>query len=657
MQQSSSSGSNVARGIPQFQLRLVDGVLRGDPADAQARTSHRQDLERISTDLASWRVDLQNLARTNVVFALIIFLLRTVRNFFWTLVLSPATIFIDPLGTLASLIIFPVVNVGVALCCVVFWLGGKIGLNKIIDWASDKWAQGYSMPNWPSQDLFGPQTIVALQASRPILQGDVPTTEPQTVASQDDNPDFTRLATGRIFSVPLARVFLAMSALVYERKDSIVDEAADIAYAAQKKFPKGSAQYDLEMTRAENKLSESEERIKQEAAKWGLAFDGVSDLSSVSGPFASIFYTPPSSNQRPFIVLCFKGTTPVEYAEWLVDASIAKTGAAVWYGPGSGAAHEGFYTDLFGRPGADGSNGYVSIVRTLKHVAQRMKAQMRAPADGKIPLWVCGHSLGAALASLCYARFLHSEKDLGDDLHLRDCYTYGTPRVGNGDFASAFEESLVSPIDRGVILWRVINHLDVVCRVPPGLGDDENLRGNLASLSVLNYAHLGPSITIRPARFPFTSPYYALGRLGAFHEATQVKVTGGRSSQVQPQQALREFVNDRGNKLLRWALSILPAPLYNHFPASYDEHLYNIESSTTMRSRLGPTPAREMIRIASTFVHEQADDLRGRIEGQVQNATQQVQQVAGAVQNAGREAGKLGRESQQDISKEMKKKT
>ena len=114
--------------------------------------------------------------------------------------------------------------------------------------------------------------------------------------------------SGRIFSVPLARIFLAMSALVYERRDVLVNEAADIAYAASKKYAKGTTQYDLEMTRAENKLSESEERIKREAAKWGLAYDGVSDLSSVAGPFASIFYAPIGSDQRPFIVLCFKGT-------------------------------------------------------------------------------------------------------------------------------------------------------------------------------------------------------------------------------------------------------------------------------------------------------------------------------------------------------------
>lgn len=102
-----------------------------------------------------------------------------------------------------------------------------------------------------------------------------------------------------------------MSALVYERRDALVNEAADIAYAASKKYAKGTTQYDLEMTRAENKLAESEERIKRDAAKWGLAFDGVSDLSSVSGPFSAIYYTPIGSDQRPFIVLCFKGTLPL----------------------------------------------------------------------------------------------------------------------------------------------------------------------------------------------------------------------------------------------------------------------------------------------------------------------------------------------------------
>ena len=171
MQQSSTS--SASRGIPQFNLRFVRGVAQGDPADPQARSNHRQDLERISSDLASWRVDLKNLARTNVVFALIVYLLRSLRNFVWTLVFSPATVFLDPVGTFAGLIITPVVAVGVALCCVVFWVGGKIGLDKVIDWASDKWADGYSMPNWVSLSVLldddeGP-VLRKLGAVRPAL--------------------------------------------------------------------------------------------------------------------------------------------------------------------------------------------------------------------------------------------------------------------------------------------------------------------------------------------------------------------------------------------------------------------------------------------------------------------------------------------------------
>ena len=65
---------------------------------------------------------------------------------------------------------------------------------------------------------------------------------------------------------------------------------------------------------------------------------------------------------------------------------------------------------------------------------------------------------------------------------------------------------------------------------------------------------------------------------------------------------------------------------------------------------------RDSIRTAATFVHNQVDEARERVRGQVENATQQVQQVAGAVQNAGREAANVGREIQHDVSKDIKKK-
>lgn len=117
-----------------------------------------------------------------------------------------------------------------------------------------------------------------------------------------------------------------MSSIVYERNDKLVKEAADIFDRTQKKYTPGTHAYDVEMKRAEDKLLESEAKIKVQvrsalllvvegrldlldlqAAKWNLAYDGVSDLSTVSGPFASIFYTPLGSSDQPFVVLCFKG--------------------------------------------------------------------------------------------------------------------------------------------------------------------------------------------------------------------------------------------------------------------------------------------------------------------------------------------------------------
>jgi hypothetical protein len=66
------------------------------------------------------------------------------------------------------------------------------------------------------------------------------------------------------------------------------------------------------------------------------------------------------------------------------------------------------------------------------------------------PVWFTGHSLGAALATLAAARF-------GPSAGL---YTFGSPRVGDGDFAAAFG---------GRPCFRVVYDDDVVARLPPPL--------------------------------------------------------------------------------------------------------------------------------------------------------------------------------------------
>jgi triacylglycerol lipase len=70
------------------------------------------------------------------------------------------------------------------------------------------------------------------------------------------------------------------------------------------------------------------------------------------------------------------------------------------------------------------------------------------------PVLITGHSLGGALAVLAAARLMEA------GMKPAAVYTYGQPRVGQSDFAGAFEAEL------GTDTYRVINHIDLVTRIP-----------------------------------------------------------------------------------------------------------------------------------------------------------------------------------------------
>ena len=62
-------------------------------------------------------------------------------------------------------------------------------------------------------------------------------------------------------------------------------------------------------------------------------------------------------------------------------------------------------------------------------------------------IWITGHSLGAALATLCSSRYGH----------VQGVYTFGSPRVGDDEFKEKLDAKI----------YRIVNNDDIFCQVPP----------------------------------------------------------------------------------------------------------------------------------------------------------------------------------------------
>jgi hypothetical protein len=107
-----------------------------------------------------------------------------------------------------------------------------------------------------------------------------------------------------------------------------------------------------------------------------------------------------------------------------------------------------------------------------------------------VEVWITGHSLGGALATLMSARLLRAI-DEGLRVRLAGLVTFGSPRVGDRHFAAAFRHARQR---HGVRAIRVRHQNDAVTEVPP---------------VVLGYHHVGQlvhlegdAMTVAPAREP-----------------------------------------------------------------------------------------------------------------------------------------------------------
>ncbi len=141
---------------------------------------------------------------------------------------------------------------------------------------------------------------------------------------------------------------------------------------------------------------------------------------------------------RDLAIVSFRGTATL--GGWFTDADARLETSLIF----PGRVHAGFLRD------------FTAMQSWLERTVPRDK-----------PVWICGHSLGGALATLAA---YHLQ---GDGVDVRKVYTFGCPRVGDPEFAAAFLPTL----------YRVIQGDDPIPHLPSGLRFD----------------HVGEEIRVGPA--------------------------------------------------------------------------------------------------------------------------------------------------------------
>ncbi|MCB9284603.1 MAG: lipase family protein [Lewinellaceae bacterium] len=173
--------------------------------------------------------------------------------------------------------------------------------------------------------------------------------------------------------------------------------------------------------------------VQKQLGLWGYeVFQWVEDAKTDTQAFIT--------GNDNYLIVCFRGTS--SGADALVDAKFLKIDA---FG-GRGRVHRGFQ-------GA------------LDSVWSQLKAAVDSLGPNK-KLFICGHSLGAALAELAAHRFA-----LGG-YPVAGVYVYGSPRVGNRDFMDAYNELLEDKT------FLHINNKDIVATIPPRILGFNHLGGS-----------------------------------------------------------------------------------------------------------------------------------------------------------------------------------
>lgn len=225
-------------------------------------------------------------------------------------------------------------------------------------------------------------------------------------------------------------ILAELSRLVYDKlpKERQIDELVqDIITAA------GSSN-GLELvrelvTRSQQRGNQVSEEFETILSKVGIELIesfSRSDLLADSQAILVRLGTNESSISQQMLILAFRGTEVKKISDIASDLRINLLDAP---GDGGGRVHKGFL------------HAFTLLEKSLKHTLARYP---------DLPLYITGHSLGAALA-------LVATRYLGND-STGACYTFGGPRAADDEFY----KKIKTPI------YRVVNTSDGVARIPLG---------------------------------------------------------------------------------------------------------------------------------------------------------------------------------------------
>eukprot|EP01134_Creolimax_fragrantissima_P007360 CFRG7360T1 len=241
------------------------------------------------------------------------------------------------------------------------------------------------------------------------------------------------------------------------------------------------------------------------------------------------------SVKHNFIVLTFKGTSPLDLSEWLIDSGLEKSFPQS--GMLAGGVHRGFYRAFQlpdevwtgrdvppfprgNRCGEDMHKGEVPLFFALNNLLNDVilkdfsdaRHQNRLSPSSKPQLWITGHSLGAATASVFTAIMLYTSRSALGQHHrqpsinwdktfdLKGTYTFGTPRTGDKNFQDAISVLTKTCMEKDGFpnypFHGIINGNDVVCSGPLSgrifLSKKQVEESYYVDpANILNYHHLG----------------------------------------------------------------------------------------------------------------------------------------------------------------------